>query len=214
MNNIGFLFDLDGVIIDSESEYSRIWSQINHEFPSGIDNLELVIKGTTLDNILNEHYPSEPVRSQVESRLHELENKMEYKYLPGAFRFLKDLKESNLKIALVTSSDDMKMEHLKEEIPDLTTLFDFIVTARHVTRSKPDPQGYLLAASKLGVKAENCAVFEDSLQGVTAGNNAGAYVIGIRGTVSEESLKPFCDSIVTRLDEIAIDKLVDILSSR
>ena len=51
----GFLFDLDGVLIDSEGEYSKIWAQVNREYPSGIDNLEEVIKGCTLDKILADH---------------------------------------------------------------------------------------------------------------------------------------------------------------
>ena len=214
MNNIGFLFDLDGVLIDSESEYSRIWSQINVEFPTGIENLETVIKGCTLEKILNDYFPDSDVKIKVNDRLHELEALMHYEYLPGAREFLNKLSDLKLPKALVTSSDKKKMAHLKEEIPGFEDIFDFIVTANLVTESKPSPQGYLLAASKLGKKPENCVVFEDSLQGVMAGRNAGSYVVGIEGTLSGDTLKPYSDRIVGNLGELDLNDLIEILVAR
>lgn len=83
-NNAGFLFDLDGVLIDSEREYSGIWAQVNREYPSGVVSLEKVIKGCTLDKILDDHYPDLEIRDKVVERLYELEKLMKYEYLPGA----------------------------------------------------------------------------------------------------------------------------------
>ena len=213
-NKIGFLFDLDGVIIDSEPEYSRIWASINEEFPTGIPGFEKVIKGTTLDKILFENYKDENTRTKVRKRLHELENKMKYEYLPGAYEFLKELKKRNLPLALVTSSDKEKMQHLDEELPDFVSLFDFIVTAEYVKTSKPSPEGYLLAAQKIEADPQKCVVFEDSLQGVTAGKNAGAYVIGVSGTLSPDVLQPYTDLIVDTLSDIKLDELINKLSVR
>ena len=93
--NIGFLFDLDGVILNSEKEYSKIWKLINKEFPTGIENLEQVIKGCTLSKILNENFKEEE-RDKVAGRLHELENCMKYDYLPHAKEFLIELKKRKL----------------------------------------------------------------------------------------------------------------------
>lgn len=218
MNNhdlkIGFLFDLDGVIINSEEEYSRIWSQINKEFPSGVPNLEQVIKGGTLSKILNDYYPDLNVQKQVARRLHELENQMKYDYLPYAEEFLLELKKRGLPTALVTSSDNEKMAHLREELPGVFNLFDYIVTGDQVSSSKPDPEGYLLAASKLDLAPERCVVFEDSLQGVMSGKNAGAYVVGIIGTLPAEKLLPFSNNLINNFSELNLDELIQILNEQ
>ena len=212
--NIGFLFDLDGVIIDSESEYSRIWAQINHEYPSGVENLEEVIKGTTLTKILTDNYPDLLIREQVALRLHELENQMKYEYLPYAREFLLELKERNLPCALVTSSDNEKMHHLSEEINEIFDFFDFIVTGDLVKTSKPSPEGYILAAEKLNKPASRCVVFEDSLQGVMAGENAKALVVGIAGTLPAEKLEPHSDIVINNFSELNLDILIQELIKR
>lgn len=213
-NKAGFLFDLDGVIIDSEKEYSKLWAQVNREFPTGVTSLETVIKGCTLDKILSDHYPEEDTREKVVNRLYELERTMKYEYLPGACDLLQDLKDRELPIALVTSSNEVKMSHLKEELPELLPLFDYVVTSNLISQSKPHPEGYLLAAKNINRNPENCIVFEDSLQGVKAGRNSGAYVIGITGTLPREVLDPFADVIIDSLLEINLDSLIDIAVNR
>lgn len=213
-NNAGFLFDLDGVLIDSEREYSGIWAQVNREYPSGVVSLEKVIKGCTLDKILDDHYPDLEIRDKVVERLYELEKLMKYEYLPGAEQLLKTLKRLGQPIVLVTSSNDVKMKHLDEEIPELRGLFNFVVTADLITKSKPDPEGYLLGASKIVRNIRKCVVFEDSLQGVKAGRNAGAYVIGVAGTLDRETLSPYADIVVDSLTEVDPEALVELISER
>lgn len=213
-DKVGFLFDLDGVIIDSESQYTKIWAQINKEYPTGIDNFEHKIKGCTLSKILSDNYSSEETREAVKARLHELESKMHYEYLPFSFEFLNELKRRNLPAVLVTSSDNKKMAHLKDEIPGLTDFFDFVVTGDLVKTSKPSPEGYLLGAEKIGVKPINCVVFEDSLQGVMAGKNAGAYVVGVKGTIPEEKLASYSHILIDHLNEIDLENLIQILKNR
>lgn len=210
----GFLFDLDGVLIDSEKEYSRIWAQVNREYPTGVRSLETVIKGCTLDMILENHYPDLEVRKKVVSRLYELEKLMKYEYLPGADRFLTSLKEKSQPMVLVTSSNDVKMAHLDEELPGLRRRFDFIVTADLITKSKPDPEGYLLGASKIGRDIRNCVVFEDSLQGVKAGRASGAYVVGVAGTLPRDVIAPYCDVVVESLAEVNVSDLISLLAER
>lgn len=211
---IGFLFDLDGVLIDSEKEYSKIWAQINREFPSGVENLEQVIKGCTLTKILNDNYESEEVRNRVANRLHELENRMKYEYLPHAREFLMELKSRGIPCALVTSSDNKKMDHLREEIGEIFGFFDFIVTGDLVKTSKPSPEGYILAAKKLNKNPRKCVVFEDSLQGVTAGENADSYVVGIAGTLPAEKLKPHSNIVINNFNELDLDNLIQEINNR
>lgn len=210
----GFLFDLDGVLIDSEREYSKIWTQVNKEYPTGKESLEKIIKGCTLDKILDDHYPDLEVREKVVKRLYELEKLMKYEYLPGARELLMALKEKGQPIVLVTSSNDIKMAHLDEEIPELRGLFDFIVTADLISHSKPNPEGYLLGASKINRDSRNCIVFEDSLQGVKAGRNSGAYVVGVAGTLPREVLAPYSDIVIDSLTELDADNLINIAANR
>lgn len=212
MSDIGFLFDLDGVLIDSESEYTRIWNEIDTCFPSGKENFASVIKGQTLTRILSENYPDREVQLKVKEMLHEKEKEMSYKYCPNAEDFLDSLNEKKLKIAVVTSSDEVKMNHLYADIPDFLCKINVVIDATRVTRSKPDPQGYLIGARELGVAIGNCVVFEDSVQGVKAGNAAGAYVVGITGTKTREDLQPYSHRVIDNFSEIDIEELIEKIS--
>ena len=214
MNKIGFLFDLDGVLIDSENTYTRIWTEIDRQFPTGVDNFAHAIKGTTLDSILSKYYPSPDIQKQVISVIEEKESAMEYDYTPGAFRMLSTLREENVPTALFTSSDDKKMSHLWAQHPELKSFLDVIVLGVDVKKSKPDPEGYLMAADALGVKTSNCVVFEDSLQGVKAGRSSGAYVVGVAGTLPKECIAPYSDIVVDTLEDIDIHRIIEILSAR
>lgn len=207
-DKVGFLFDLDGVLIDSESEYTKIWQQVNREFPSGVENLETVIKGCTLEKILAEYYPDPEMGKKVTERLYELEGRMKYDWKPGAKALLEKLRESGIPAALVTSSNDDKMKHLDEEIPYLRDYFKHIVTADQITHSKPHPEGYLLGADKIGRDINHCAVVEDSLQGVKAGKASGAFVIGNAGTLPEDVIRPYSDITVASLEELDLQTLL------
>lgn len=209
MNKRGYLFDLDGVLIDSEREYTRIWNEIDRTFPSGIENFALAIKGQTLTKILTENYTDTDIRRKVKELLHELEGKMHYTYCPYAEEFLKSLHQRDEKIAVVTSSDEVKMSHLYDDLPDFKNLVNLIVDASYVKNSKPDPEGYLLAASLLGVDIKDCIVFEDSVQGVKAGRAAGAFVVGMAGTKSREDLEPYSDIVVNSFEEL-FPQLIDV----
>lgn len=203
----GVLFDLDGVLVDSEREYTRIWNKINSEFPTNIDNFAEKIKGTTLNNILSTYYPDPEVRKRVEKRLYEEEALMVYEYCQGAEELLKDLKKNNIPVALFTSSNKIKMAHLYKNLPEIRNYFDFIVTGEMVEHSKPDPEGYVLAAEKLGLDSKNCLVVEDSLQGVKAGKATGGKVLGVAGTLPAEVISGFSDRVVNSLKGVSTKEL-------
>ncbi|MDE7380876.1 MAG: HAD family phosphatase [Muribaculaceae bacterium] len=198
-----FLFDLDGVLIDSESEYTKIWNAIEQQFPTGIDNFPIVIKGTTLEDILSTYFMDKETRKKVEKELYRLEKAMKYTYSPGARQLLLNLKEKNIPVALVTSSNSDKMKHLYNDIPEFSSFFDAIIVGEMVEHSKPNPEGYLKAAALLGINPEECVVVEDSLQGIKAGRNSGATVIGIAGTLPEEVLRPEADVLFNNIQELA-----------
>lgn len=210
---IGCLFDLDGVLVDSERIYTKIWESIERQWPTGIENFAYKIKGTTLEDIMAKYFPAE-IHEEVTRELLRLEGMMVYSPMEGAIEFLDGLKARGIPIALVTSSNDLKMAHLWQDMPDLKDKFNLVITGDLVSRSKPDPQGYLMAAEGIGVEPERCAVFEDSLQGVKAGRAAGAYVVGVAGTLKAEVIAPYCDVVVSAVAEVDIDKLAEILKSR
>lgn len=176
------LFDLDGVLIDSETLYTQFWKRVGerHHLPS--PTFAYDIKGTTLNDILTTHFPDPKVRADVDRLLHDFENEIVYPVFPGALKFVDALRAAALKTVIVTSSDSKKMGFLFRQHPDFPSHFDAIVTACDVTHSKPHPEPYLVGASKAGVKPSECLVFEDSYQGLESGRRAGCTVIGISTT--------------------------------
>lgn len=210
MKRYAALFDLDGVLIDSESTYSKFWTQIDREYPTGYPDYAMRIKGTTLPMILKD-FP-ESLHEEIVSRIKEFQDNMQFTPFEGAREFLSRLRQRGFAVALVTSSDSSKMERLFAQQPWLRDAFDFIVDASMVTRSKPDPQGYLLAAERVGCEPADCFVFEDSLQGLKAGRSSGATVIGIATTYPAERLKGLADEIYSAVADIDIDHLISLKS--
>lgn len=203
------LFDLDGVLIDSETLYTQFWKRVGerHHLPS--PTFAYDIKGTTLNDILTTHFPDPKVRADVDRMLHDFENEIVYPVFPGALVFVDALRAAGLKTVIVTSSDSKKMGFLFRQHPDFPTHFDAIVTACDVTHSKPHPEPYLVGASKAGVKPSECLVFEDSYQGLESGRRAGCKVIGISTTnpASEVRLRsdveaPSLSSLQPRISEL------------
>lgn len=211
--DIACLFDLDGVLVDSERIYTKIWEAIEKQWPTGIENFTYKIKGTTLEDILERYFPKE-VREEVTKELIRLEGMMIYGPLPGAIEFLDALRTRGIPIALVTSSNGLKMDHLWHDMPGFKEKFDVVITGDEVERSKPDPEGYLAAASALGVDPKRCAVFEDSLQGVKAGKAAGAFVIGVAGTLKASDIQPYSDIVVNAVADIYPERLEETLKAR
>lgn len=212
-NDIACLFDLDGVLVDSERIYTKIWEAIEKHWPTGIENFAYKIKGTTLEDILERHFPEE-AREDITKELLRLEGMMIYRPMPGAIEFIDALKAKGIPVALVTSSNGLKMDHLWHDMPGFKEKFDVIITGDEVTNSKPDPEGYLAAAKALGVDPKRCAVFEDSLQGVKAGKAAGAFVIGIAGTLNASDIQPYSDIVVNAVADIYPDRLEETLKAR
>ena len=208
----GALFDLDGVLIDSETTYTHFWTEIDRIYPTGIENYALAIKGTTLPEIMK-HYDDSRVRADILRRITEFQESMTYELYPRVIDFLSMLRDSSVPMAIVTSSDDRKMAHLFRQHPGFQKLFDAIIDASMVTRSKPDPQGYLLGAEKIGVAPERCFVFEDSLQGLKAGRAAGAMVVGLATTYPAQKIAPLADKVIDGLGGVELGDLISLKNS-
>lgn len=203
MNNTyskkGMLFDLDGVLVDSEGEYSKFWGAMGDRYGL-VSTFASDIKGTTIGEILL-NFP-EGDRDGILAALHEFEANMEYPVYPGVMEFLGRLKKAGIPSAIVTSSDNVKMDLLFGRRPELREMVNVVITGSMVSRSKPDPEGYLKGAELIGAPVEECCVFEDSLQGLQAGRSSGATVVGIATTNSREKVAPLADITVDRFEEI------------
>ncbi len=204
-NKCAALFDLDGVLVDTESIYTEFWDSIDKQYPTGIENFALFIKGNTLGNILNKYFPDKNVQEQIISMLKEHERTMKYQLFESVLPFLDKLCSAGIGCAIVTSSNKIKMEHLFAQIPGFKEYFDAIITEENVTRSKPDPQGYLTAAKALGCEPEDCYVFEDSLAGLEAGRRSGAKVVALATTNPRELLIDKADIIIDDFKELSVN---------
>ncbi len=203
----GALFDLDGVIVDSEGIYTEFWQEIDREFPTGVTDFAHVIKGNTLEKILDSHFSDEQ-KPEILKRLKQQENDMVYRLFPGVTDLLRSLRDTGWKTAIVTSSNPAKMEVLFSQLPELRELVDTVITDKDVNRSKPDPEGYLKAAAHLGCNPTDCLVFEDSLAGLEAGRRAGATVVGIATTNAPEIIAGRCDILLGQTADFKAEMLM------
>lgn len=198
------LFDLDGVIFDTEGQYSVFWGEQCRLFHPEDPLLEQKIKGQTLTQIYDQILTGdlEPMRPVVTQRLNAFEAQMTFDYLPGFIDFLRWLHQEGIKTAVVTSSNRQKMLSVYHQHPEFTQLFDIILTADDFTGSKPDPSCYLTAAEHLGVTPADCVVFEDSFNGLRAGRAAEMRVVGLSTTNPATAISPLCDVVITDFCEV------------
>lgn len=190
------LFDLDGVIFDTEGQYTQFWSEEGKLLQESSD-FSARIKGRTLKEILDRYFPDQKQADEVIKRLSRFEQEMVIEYIPGAREFILGLKEQGVKLAIVTSSNDLKMQNVYRLHPEVKKVFDVIITADKITRSKPDPECYLLAARELGMKKEECVVFEDSFSGLEAGRRAEMKVVGLATSNPAEKIADKADVVVS-----------------
>ena len=204
----GVLFDLDGVLLDSEGLYSIFWENIEVECPTGIDNFASYIKGFHLTRILS-YFENDEVRQHVLEKLLEYEHNMRYEFFPGALDFVKRLRDAGIPMAIVTSSDRKKMQSLYRQHPEFPTLFDHIITGDMVTKAKPDPDCFLLGAKLLGIDIKDCIVFEDSRNGLIAARASGARVIGVATTLSAEDVSQLSDMTIDAVKELSVEQMLN-----
>lgn len=191
------LFDLDGVVLDTESQYSEYYGAVGREFHPEVPDFAQRIKGMTLGQIYDAWFGGQTeLQAEITRRLYAFEANMKYEYIEGFPEFIGELRTAGIKTAIVTSSNDEKMQSVFKARPELKTLFDRILTSEDYTLSKPDPDCYLTAARLFGVQPTDCVVFEDSINGLKSGRASGAFVIGLTTTNPKERVEPLSDLTV------------------
>lgn len=195
------LFDFDGVLVDTEKLYDVFWDEMGERYHTGIPHFASHIKGTTIDGLIEKYFADRPEeeKKQIIAESNHFDWNMPMPPMPGSFEFVRMLKAHGVQIGLVTSSDDKKLAHAFHELPFMEGLFDTIVSANRITRGKPDPMCYRLAAQDLGRKPEDCLVFEDSFAGIQAGKEAGMRVIALSTTNPAAQLEGKADYVIPDL---------------
>lgn len=207
---IGVLFDLDGVLIDSESLYTEFWSNIDRVYPTGIDNFAYKIKGNNLGRILSTYYPDSKIQKEIVDLINQFEEQIQYKIFPGVIEFLTELKNRSIPTALVTSSDKEKMKKLYLQHPDFKNFFNVIITGDMVSKSKPNPECFIKGATLLGINPQNCYVFEDSPSGIRAGLDSGAKVIALATTLLRQDINKDVQAIIDSFIDFDVEKMLTI----
>lgn len=210
---IAALFDFDGVVMDTETQYSLFWNKIGKQYFPQIEEFGRIIKGQTLVNIYAKYFAGmEKEQQDITARLNRFEKDMAYEYIPGVVDFMKDLRAHGVKMAIVTSSNDLKMANVYKAHPELKELVDRILTAEMFTRSKPAPDCFLLGAEVFGTVPQNCVVFEDSFHGLEAGNAAGMAVVGLCTTNPKEAIADKCKLVIPDFTAFSFEKMKALLA--
>ena len=206
------LFDFDGVVVDTEPQYTLFWDERGKKYHPEIPDFGHHIKGQTLIQIYKQYFRQpEGLQDEITRQLLDYELTMHFEYIDGVVDFMKELREKGVKLAIVTSSNDAKMANAYREHPELKSMVDYIVTADRVTHSKPHPECFLLGAEMLGVEKDNCIVFEDSFHGIEAGNRAGMKVIGLATTNSAEAIADKCALVIPDFTDFTFEKMKGVL---
>ena len=187
-----FLFDMDGLLFDTETIYVGYGREVAKKMGYTITK-DIVEKttGVTDDKArilfkesLGQDFPYDEMMGTVKDHILELAKKSEVSLKSGALELLEFLRENNKEMILATSSDFFMAEALING-KDLKKYFSYFVTAEDVVHGKPDPEVFLIGAKKAGVSPKKTAVFEDSFNGIRAAHAAGTFPIMV-----PDKLKP------------------------
>lgn len=204
---IAVLFDFDGVIMDTEPQYTIFWEKMGATY-LGMTDLGQRIKGQTLQHIYDGYFAGmTKVQEEITAALNRFEQEMKFEFIPGVVDFITDLHKHGVKMAVVTSSNDVKMGAVYRACPEVKTMFHRILTAEMFAHSKPAPDCFLLGMEIFGTTPETTYVFEDSFNGLKSGMASGATVIGLATTNPREEIAPLCHYTLDDFTGFDYDKL-------
>lgn len=214
--NKGFLFDLDGVIVDTAKFHYVAWKKLANEL--GFDFTEEdneLLKGVSRMRSLDILLDIGKVELSDKEKIDWAQKKNEWyveliggltkeDILPGADTFLKEAANVGIKIALGSASKNAEFILKKLEIDQL---FDARIDGTHISKAKPDPEVFLKGCEALGLSPEDCLVFEDAQAGVEAARNGGMKCVGI----GEPEVLNEADIVVGGLSDISVSRAIELL---
>jgi len=193
----GIIFDMDGVLCDSEPficEAAR--KMFSERYGLNVKREDFApFVGTGEDRFLGGPAAKYGVRANLPSdkdRTYEIYLEIikgKLKPLPGAKDFINECRSKKLKMAVATSADSVKMNGNLAEIGLAPELFDALVCGNEVVHKKPDPEIFLLAANKLNIPPANCLVIEDAPSGLEAARAASMKALGLTTSFNADILK-------------------------
>ncbi|TYP99038.1 beta-phosphoglucomutase [Tenacibaculum adriaticum] len=216
MSKKGFIFDLDGVIVDTAKYHFLAWrklanslgidfTEVQNEQLKGVSRVKSLEKILELGNkTVSEDKFMELMARKNNDYLEYIENMNDDEILPDVPKILDFLRSKKQPISLGSASKNARV--ILQKV-NLFETFDAIVDGTNVSKAKPDPEVFLNAAKELNMDSENCIVFEDSVAGVQAANNANMISIGI----GEKEVLHEADYVFKDFTEISIDFIEELI---
>ena len=203
-------FDMDGLMVDSEPEW--FLSEIEVTKPFGytwLDADQIACLGGPLskvgqymfDKCGQQKSPQYFTQTLIDTQVARMRGNTPT--MPGALELVKELQSHGVRTALVSASPRNIVNAVLDNLGH--DLFPFSMSADDVTRTKPDPEGYLKAAAMSGSEISNCLIFEDSLTGMNAAIASGAYLIGVPHLVSIDESERV--RVIKSLEQLSYSKL-------
>jgi HAD superfamily hydrolase (TIGR01509 family) len=210
---LAVIFDMDGVICHTNPYHSRAFREFfskRNLMPTEADFVAHMY-GKSNSYILS-HFLERVIEGKELLQLEdEKESLFRQIYEPfvepieGFVPFIEDLKNNGVKLGVATSAPRANLDLILSKIP-VRDYLGSILASENVKKHKPDPEVYLASAHNLGVRPEQCVVFEDSFSGVSAGLNAGMRVVGVLSSHTVEELPP-CNAYVSDYREMSFEKV-------
>jgi HAD superfamily hydrolase (TIGR01509 family) len=178
-------FDMDGVVIDTHTAVTRFWQNLARANGRELTPEDFAdhVYGCTASHTLEELFPYLGPHhcAGTLASLRADESGQTYRAIPGVLALLHSLRSHTVPTALVTSGETYKVREVSRQLR-LDGLFSAYVTADDIRLSKPDPECYLNAASRVGQEPAACLVFEDAVSGVEAARRAGMLCVGVQSS--------------------------------
>lgn len=219
---VGFIFDWDGVVVDSSAQHEESWDRLAAQeglplfeghFKLGFGKRNQLI----IPDILKwSNDPSEIERLGKQKEVHyrDIIQETGIEPLPGVLNFVESLIKEGFPFVVGSSTPRENIEAVMSGA-GIEGLFHEIVAAADVSRGKPDPEVFLKAAGLIKVPPKRCVVFEDSLSGVEAGLAGGMTVIGLTTTNNRDMMKQCGASLVKgSFEEISFEEILAIVDSK
>ena len=207
-----FLFDMDGVIVDTQQYHSRALQQVFTEIGVSVSLAELsqyagTKRGSSFRGIAAQRGLKllvEQLSARKDVLFNDIIAHTQLQPIEGIPELLAKLQAAGIPMAIASSSSDAFIAYIVDCL-HIRSFFDALLSGENLPESKPNPAIYLLTAQTLGVLPEQCVVLEDAALGVQAAKAAGMYCIGYQNPHSGQQDLSHADEIVASIRDIHID---------
>lgn len=217
----GAIFDMDGVLVDSYFAHFQSWRELAAELGVQVTEEDFARHfGRTSREIVEAYWG---VGRFTDEQIRELDRRKEEYYrrivaaqfpeMPGVRKLLRSLRDAGFRLAVGSSGPPENVALVLEKL-EAHELFHAVVTGMDVTRGKPDPQVFLLAAERLGLPPSRCVVIEDAPVGIQAAHAAGMAAVGLTSTGRDRHSLAHADLVVASLDELSPEVLKRLIDDR